>query len=139
MAKALSAADQTMVRVSSRLIYKLASPLLPQMGLTTDRSEPVMLLDNACGTSVVTHELHKILSRETLSKGRIVCADKSADSVNIVKWRIENENWCNTEAIVLDAQVCFVYHSRNPHVSVVMLTEGNRIPDLPTTHSHTCP
>lgn len=93
------------VHGSKTVIARLAAPLLPQMGLTPDRTEPVQWLDNAAGPGVVAQELHALLPRETLEKGSILATDLAEGMVNMLKGRIENEGWVNTEARVLNAQV----------------------------------
>lgn len=97
--------ENTWVRTSKTVIRKLATPLLPKMGLTADRREPVMLLDNAAGAGVMAQEVNATLPRVTLQAGSILATDFSESLVQIMQDRIKNEGWINTEARVADAQV----------------------------------
>lgn len=93
------------VHTCKALIGQLARPLLPQMGLSSDRIEPVALLDNAAGAGSLPQELHALLPRSTLKAGSILASDVSESMVTLMKHRAESEDWVNFDARVLDAQV----------------------------------
>lgn len=108
LSSSFSEADKhgnTWVRTSKTIIAKLAAPLLPKMGLTSDRTVPVTLLDNAAGAGVMAQEVNRTLPRTTLQAGSILATDLSEALVGITQERIRTEGWINTEVRVADAQV----------------------------------
>lgn len=112
--------ENSWVRTSKSVIAKLAAPLLPKMGLTADRTEPVTLLDNAAGAGVMAQEVNKVLPRMTLQAGSILATDLSESLVGIMKERIQNEGWINTEARVADAQDTKLPDNTYSHVSILL-------------------
>ena len=94
-----------LLHISRTKMAILTSPILEQAGITKETKEPVVLLDNCCGSGVVRQEVEKTLSKDVLEKSSFVCADLSAGMVDVVKSRIENEGWLNTETRVVDAGV----------------------------------
>lgn len=99
--------EQDDALVSQRLMRLLATPLLEQMGLLGPRQSgsSVALLDNACGTGVVTQEVQAALEGEVLKRSRFVCADSSAGMVGQVRQKAATEGWVKVEAMVADARV----------------------------------
>lgn len=93
------------IAASRGILSHMASPLIAQMGISKATSTPIALLDSACGSGVVTQEVHKVLAREILDRSSILCADVTPAMTEIVKWRVENEPWVNTETRTLDAMV----------------------------------
>ena len=75
--------------------------LLRQAGLldSTD-TKPLVILDNACGTGVVSHVL-QTQAKERISE--LVCADLSPAMIDYVKKRINKEDWKSTTQVA-DAQ-----------------------------------
>ena len=101
--------SDTLLYTSKTIMRLLAAPLIPMMGLTPQRNEPVQLLDTACGTGMFTQEMQggvNGLEQEVLAQSEFVCADNSEGMIEFVKRRIEGEKWVNVTAKVLDAQVC---------------------------------
>lgn len=85
-----------------RTVQPAALRVIELSGVLT-ASSPRIVLDNACGTGVVTALLHeKATWGET---DRIVAGDFSESMVKGLKERIEGMKWLNTEAKVVDAQV----------------------------------
>lgn len=97
--------EVTMIKDSRDISGIPAPALLRQMGLDVARTEPVSLLDSACGVGVVAYEAHQILSRDVLEEGAIVCTDISSMLVQLVERRTSRERWVNTTAVVCDATV----------------------------------
>ncbi|KAJ3493084.1 hypothetical protein NLG97_g4969 [Lecanicillium saksenae] len=112
--------ENTWVRTSKTIIAKLAAPILPKMGLTTDRREPVRLLDNAAGAGVMSQEVQRTLPRVTLQAGSILATDFSEALVKIMEDRIKTEGWINTEARIADAQDTKLPESSFTHVSILL-------------------
>ena len=86
--------------------------LIQQCGLHVDidttngaNSEEIVVLDNACGTGVVTYNIYNTLSPAAKEKLEIVCGDFSPGMVKSVQERIELSGWQGATAKVIDAQV----------------------------------
>lgn len=103
--KVQSSFERDFTRFSRGIMRVIVEPLITQMGFNNDITEPVVLLDNACGSGVVTQEVQAALSDEVLQRSSFTCADSSAAMVDLVKKRIVGEKWVNVEATVLDAMV----------------------------------
>lgn len=96
--------------------YKLAepaiSPFARELILQTFRHDvdkirqPLVVLDNACGTGLVSEQLLDILDESAKRGMKLVCGDLSEGMVNYVKEKIEEKGWKNAEAKVVDAMVC---------------------------------
>ncbi|KAJ6782889.1 hypothetical protein PWT90_09922 [Aphanocladium album] len=112
--------ENVWVRTSKTVIAKLAAPILPKMGLTADRREPVKLLDNAAGAGVMAQELNRTLPRVTLQAGSILATDFSESLVQIMQDRIKAEGWINTEARIADAQDTKLPESSFTHASILL-------------------
>ena len=79
--------------------------LLDRTDSNSDTS--LTILDNACGTGVIT----SLLQKESHLKDRceITCADLSSAMVDAVKIRMVEESWKGVIAVVADAQDTKVY------------------------------
>ena len=71
-----------------------------------DGSQKLVILDNACGTGVVTLNLYETLSPAAKANLHVVCGDFSPGMVKSVQERIEQNGWVGASAKVVDAQVC---------------------------------
>lgn len=132
--KGTGQSEEGMLFVAKNLMPLLAKPMVQQMGVG---GSPVTMLDSACGAGVATDVARKLLAEGNALEGsRFVAADNSDKLVEIVKRRIEEEGWTNTEAKVLDAMVCRL----SPHL---WLMDGNsdlnRIRNYLIIHSLTSP
>lgn len=101
----MAAQREQAVRVARGMLKHMVAPLISQMGLNKETAEPVALLDNACGSGVLTQEVQAALEQDVLQKSSFTCADVAPNMVDLVKWRVENEGWINTEVKNLDAMV----------------------------------
>lgn len=72
--------------------------------------KPLVVLDNACGTGLVSEQLLDILDESAKGGIKLICGDLSEGMVNCVKEKIEEKGWKNAEAKVVDAMVCYYYH-----------------------------
>lgn len=80
--------------------------LIRQCGLDrADGSEDLVVLDNACGTGIVTAHLYDTVPAAAKTKLQVVCGDFSAPMVQSVQSRIEQSEWAGATAKVVDAQV----------------------------------
>jgi len=99
----MAAQREQLIAAAHGLLSHMVAPLVTQMGLDKNTNEPVHLLDNACGSGVLTQEVHKALKRDVLESSLFLCADVTPSMVDVVKWRVENEGWVNTEVKNLNA------------------------------------
>ncbi|KAJ5666850.1 Acetylaranotin bis-thiomethyltransferase [Penicillium macrosclerotiorum] len=95
-------------KTGEHITGRFAQILLDQTGMvadsktTPDRS--LVVFDNACGTAVVSHILHRELDDTVKSRWKLTCGDTSPGMLKWAKSRMENENWQNTEVKLVDAQ-----------------------------------
>lgn len=75
-----------------------------------NRRKPLVILDNACGTGLISEQLLDMLGESAKEGMKLVCGDISEKMVNYVKEKIEEKGWKNAEAKVVDAMVCCSYH-----------------------------
>ncbi|RPD58600.1 S-adenosyl-L-methionine-dependent methyltransferase [Lentinus tigrinus ALCF2SS1-7] len=79
--------------------------LIQQCGLDrADGSSELVVLDNACGTGVVTLNLYEALSPAAKTRLQVVCGDFSPGMVKSVQERIDQSGWAGASAKVVDAQ-----------------------------------
>ncbi|KAK7553482.1 S-adenosyl-L-methionine-dependent methyltransferase [Phyllosticta paracitricarpa] len=70
-------------------------------GSTTD--DDLAVLDNACGTGIVSFQLHALLPGEAKARLQLTCADVSKSMIESVRQRIEDNGWEGAKAQVADA------------------------------------
>lgn len=98
--------EQEMITTSRRVMRHLVRPMVVQMGIT-EKTGPISLLDNACGSGLFTQEVQDMLSQEVVEKSRFTCTDNSEGMVSLVRKRVELEGWKNVEAKTANAMVCY--------------------------------
>ncbi|KAJ7097147.1 S-adenosyl-L-methionine-dependent methyltransferase [Mycena belliarum] len=103
-----------------------ARAMLAQAGLLPSAPEGALVLDNACGTAIVTSLLFDALGKT--SDLRVVCGDLEEAMVKTTAERIAHNGW-NAEARVADAQALpfpdnhFTHNTMNFGIQL--------IPDIP--------
>ena len=70
-----------------------------------DRLSDLVVLDNACGTGVVSSEIMNLLDTREQQKLHLTCADISEDAIKHMQERIDSSGWTNARAIQADAMV----------------------------------
>lgn len=99
------------IKDSERIMRRPAEMLLKQAGLDASTNTPFALLDHACGTGPIAAHLQASVDKGVLSRGKMLCADISANLVDTLKRRAEKHKWVNVETAILDAQVyCRLLH-----------------------------
>ncbi|KAJ5273206.1 hypothetical protein N7478_008331 [Penicillium angulare] len=68
------------------------------------QEHPLVALDNACGTGVVSSILQNSLDDEVKAKMQLTCADFSQGMLEYTRRRIEREGWVNADVKHVDAQ-----------------------------------
>jgi ubiquinone/menaquinone biosynthesis C-methylase UbiE len=78
--------------------------LIEQSGLLSDKKDSVAILDNACGTGVITAALHEMMSKDAVENMKLTCSDLSPVMLEATKQRVATEGW-KAETKVADAEV----------------------------------
>lgn len=80
--------------------------LIKQAGLLqTSLARPPVILDNACGTGILTTLLYQSLPEETLKDMELICGDISTGMIEAVQQRIDENGWKGVKAQVVDGMV----------------------------------
>jgi len=78
--------------------------LIERAGLLKIKDEPLVILDNACGTGLITALLHDMLSPEVTKDMHVTCGDISPAMIAATSERIAEKGWKDVEAKIVDAQ-----------------------------------
>ena len=80
--------------------------LIRQSGIDkVDGTQDLVVLDNACGTGVLTSLLYEHIPAAAKPRLQVVCGDFASGMVESVKERIAQSGWTNATAKIMDAQV----------------------------------
>jgi ubiquinone/menaquinone biosynthesis C-methylase UbiE len=90
---------------AEKLTGQYAKLLLEQAGINSTREDALTILDDACGTGVVSSQLYELLGNSAKEKLELVCGDISAPMIQYTSDRIEKSGWKGARAQVFDAQV----------------------------------
>jgi len=88
-----------------RLTGSIARCLIQQVGLLQAQKGPLIVLDNACGTGVLSSLLYEMLDESAKERLQLTCGDFSEAMVQSTQQRIINSGWKGAKAQVVDAQV----------------------------------
>lgn len=95
-------------KTGERVTGQFAQALIDQSGLILESrnnpGRPLVVLDNACGTGIVSSLLHQQLNDKTKSNWKLTCGDISEGMLEYTKLRMEKEMWQNAETKIVDAQ-----------------------------------
>lgn len=96
-------------RGAEQITGTFARCLLVQAGLPNEHAsgpeKPLIVLDNACGTGMVSETLWDMLDEHAKKDLRLVCGDISQGMVKHAEKKIEEQGWHGAVAKVLDAMV----------------------------------
>ena len=92
-------------KASERVTGPPARYLIQQIGLLHVHKGPLIVLDNACGTGVVSSQLYEMLDAGAKERLRLTCGDFSDKMVQLVQQRIVESEWKGAKAQIIDAQV----------------------------------
>ncbi|KAF2179241.1 S-adenosyl-L-methionine-dependent methyltransferase [Zopfia rhizophila CBS 207.26] len=90
--------------------------LLKQAGLLSSPETPLVILDNACGTGVISALLYDKLDPAARDGMQLTCGDVSGPMVEYVKQEIVSRNWKGANAEVVDAQKTGLQSDHFTHV-----------------------
>jgi ubiquinone/menaquinone biosynthesis C-methylase UbiE len=87
--------------VFARLLVE-QSKLVPESKIHPDK--PLVVLDNACGTGIVSSILNEKLDSTIKQGWTLTCGDISPAVLEYTQRRSEDEGWQNAETKIVDAQ-----------------------------------
>ncbi|KAJ5604651.1 hypothetical protein N7510_009805 [Penicillium lagena] len=110
--KALFESDSfvSQYRTGEKITGTFAKCLISQSGILTEfktksqPDRPLVVLDNACGTGVVSSILHHELDEHVRKQWTLTCGDISEGMLKYTRARVEEEGWLNVEVKSVDAQ-----------------------------------
>ncbi|KAJ5569652.1 uncharacterized protein N7459_009082 [Penicillium hispanicum] len=95
-------------KTGEKITGKFAKALLEQSGLIANPKlnpdKPLVVLDNACGTGVVSSILHHELDEKVKQSWKLTCGDISEGMLEYTRRRMSSEAWLNAEIKQVDAQ-----------------------------------
>lgn len=92
-----------------------ADLLLQQASFPPSSDSRLVVLDNACGSGVVSSHILSLLSPNAKARLDLTCADISEAMITNMTRRIETSGWNNVHAVIADAMVCLCHalHARD--------------------------
>ena len=104
-----------MYKTAEQFTGHFAGELINRSSFKDDlaRLDKVAVLDNACGTGIVSSKVMAMVDEKIASKVELVCADNADAMVNMITSRIENSGWQNATAVKADAQVWSLLETAN--------------------------
>lgn len=107
-------------KTGEHITGQFAKLLIDQTGLVANSKanpdSPLVVLDNACGTGIVSSILQHELDEQVKSNMKLTCGDISQGMLDYVNHRIGKENWQNVEVKTVDAQASGLPSSYFTHV-----------------------
>jgi SAM-dependent methyltransferase len=104
-------------RLAEQLTGLFADPLIDQSRITSCQpGNPPIVLDNACGTGIISSVLNGRLSDHVRQNWKLTCGDFSEGMVEYTKQRAIDEGWRNAEVKVVDAQETNLSSDHYTHV-----------------------
>ena len=105
-----------------------ARRLIQQAGLLQTTNGPLVVLDNACGTGVVSSLMYEMLDEDAKERLQLTCGDFSQGMVQSVQQRIVDSGWKGAKAQVVDAQVLGISSSNLVSELIHSKPTENRFP-----------
>lgn len=94
----------SMYASAEKLTGHFAELLVQRAGLEeASKTQSLVILDEACGTGIVSFHLMNALSEQSKAKLDLTCADFAQAMVDFVARRIESSGWKNVRAVQSDA------------------------------------
>ncbi|CAP96441.1 hypothetical protein E8E15_007455 [Penicillium rubens] len=90
--------------VAEKITRYYTQDLIQLSGLSESSLTPLVILDLACGTGVVSDALHDMLNFQPKGNWELTCGDISTELTGHVKQKILERGWENSIAKVVDAQ-----------------------------------
>jgi hypothetical protein len=93
-----------------------AQLLVDYSGVVQSTQRPLVILDNACGTGIISEALNRSLDSQTKGHWELTCGDISDSLVQYVNQRIQDEGWPRAKAQLVDAQDTKLPSSHFTHI-----------------------
>lgn len=90
--------------LGGKITELFAKELISQSGLPWSSQEPLVILDNACGTGAVSIVLHHTIGNDKKANWHLTCGDKSEDMLHYTRQKMLQEEWHNAEVKIVNAQ-----------------------------------
>ncbi|EIT75172.1 hypothetical protein AO1008_07876 [Aspergillus oryzae 100-8] len=90
--------------LGGKITELFAKELISQSGLPWSSQEPLVILDNACGTGAVSSVLHHTIGNDKKANWQLTCGDKSEDMLHYAIQKMLQEEWHNAEVKIVNAQ-----------------------------------
>lgn len=107
-------------KTGEKVTGQFAQSLIDQSGMVMDANanpeKPLVVLDNACGTGVVSSLLHQQLNEKVQENWHLTCGDISEAMLEYTRGRLQREGWQNTEVKIVDAQETGLPSAHYTHV-----------------------
>ena len=100
-------------RCIERITHPAGELLINQSGILLDMATLPIVLDNACGTGVISQNLYAKLNDAQKAKLKLTCSDLTSGMVEYMEHIIAAERWTGTKAETIDAQVSALILVRN--------------------------
>ncbi|KAI9368260.1 S-adenosyl-L-methionine-dependent methyltransferase [Aspergillus egyptiacus] len=102
-------------KLAEKVTGLFAQPLINQSGITSYQ-KPLVVLDHACGTGIISSTLYRILSEQARRSWQLTCGDFADGMVEYTRQRAVEEGWHNAEVKIVDAQETRLPSGRYTHV-----------------------
>ncbi|GMG29074.1 unnamed protein product [Aspergillus oryzae var. brunneus] len=90
--------------LGGKITELFAKELISQSGLPWSSQEPLVILDNACGTGAVSSVLHHTIGNDKKANWHLTCGDKSENMLHYTRQKMLQEEWHNAEVKIVNAQ-----------------------------------
>ncbi|KAJ5640937.1 hypothetical protein N7528_000562 [Penicillium herquei] len=103
-----------------RVTGTFAETLIEQSGIVaSSKADPecsLVILDNACGTAVVSSILHREIDDYVKGNWKLTCGDLAEGMLEYARRRIQREKWINSDVKTVDVQDTKLPSSHFTHV-----------------------
>lgn len=96
-------------RCIERVTQPVGKLLIKQSGILSSKEEPLVVLDNACGTGVISVALQEQLSDAQKAQLKLTCGDLTSGMIEYMQNVITTNNWTGATAQIIDAQASTPY------------------------------
>ncbi|KAL8886398.1 MAG: hypothetical protein Q9215_005889 [Flavoplaca cf. flavocitrina] len=110
--------------------------LIGKAGLLSPNLDNLTILDNACGTGVMSAALHELLPMSTQSRMKLTMGDFSEPMLKVANERCASEGWVHTEGRIVDAQKTNLSDSTFSHVLTNFAIMGLQDPTAALNECH---
>ncbi|KAI4272855.1 MAG: hypothetical protein L6R38_006493 [Xanthoria sp. 2 TBL-2021] len=110
--------------------------LIEKAGLLSPNLDNITILDNACGTGVVSSALHEMMPLSTKGRMKLTMGDFSEPMLKVARERCEAEGWVHTEGRIVDAQKTNLPDSTFSHVLTSFAIMGLQDPTAALNECH---